>query len=147
MSFKVIKYLPKVTNARTQYVDIDKQDMLWLQTELIRWLSLMGEIDGHRNEDLRQIMRFWWYKRNKSLPKGYHGQNSPLTFVSGLVNNLMFGSQYNLSTIVLDGIENVSAQINLLEDAITDLNTINTTTNRQPIKFVLAFQPIVLPNE
>lgn len=144
MTIKVIKYLPKITNAKTQYVDIDQQDMLWLQTELIRWLSLMGEIDGHRNEDLRQIMKAWWYKRSKTLPKGYHGQNSPLTFISGLVNNLMFGTQHNLSTTVLDGIENVSAQINLLEDAIKDLNTINTTTNGQVIKFMVAFHPIVL---
>ena len=62
---RVIKYLPKVTKARTTYVDIDKQDMYWLQSELIRYLSLMGEIDGQRNQDLRQIMKYWWYKRTK----------------------------------------------------------------------------------
>ena len=141
---RIIKYLPKVTNARTTYVDIDVQDMYWLQSELIRYLSLMGEIDGHRNEDLRQIMKYWWYKRTKLLPKSTHGQNSPLTFVSGLVNNLMFGTQYNLTTHVLDGIEYVSQQIHLLEDAISDLNTIKTTRGER-IKFVQSWFQIQLP--
>ena len=141
---RIIKYIPKVTNARTQYVEIDSNDMYWLQSELVRYLSLMGEIDGHRNEDLRQLMRFWWYKRNKVLPKSTQGQNSPLTFVSGLVNNLMFGNQYNLSTHVLDGIEYISSQIHQLELAIEDLDTIKTTKG-EPIKFALALQPVILP--
>ena len=143
---RIIKYIPKVTNARTQYVEIDKNEMYWLQSELIRYLSLMGEIDGHRNEDIRQIMRFWWYKRSKVLPKGMYGQNSPLTFVSGLVNNLMFGSQYNLSTHVLDGIEYVSSQINQLEIAISELDNIKTTRG-EPIKFTLGFEPINIPKK
>lgn len=142
---RLIKYIPKVTSARTQYVDIDKNDMIWLQTELIRWLSLMGEIDGHRNEDLRQIMRFWWYKRTKVLPKGQQGQNSPLTFVAGLVNNLMFGTQYNLSTHVMDGIEYISSQINQLEEALKELET-TKGNNSDTIKFTLALHPIVLPS-
>ena len=104
----------------------------------------MGEIDGHRNEDLRQIMKYWWYKRTKLLPKSIHGQNSPLTFVSGLVNNLMFGTQYNLTTHVLDGIEYVSQQIHLLEDAISDLNTIKTTRGER-VKFVQSLFQIQLP--
>ena len=141
MSIRIIKYIPKVTNARTTYVDIDKSDMMWLQSELIRYLSFMGEIDGHRNEDLRQIMKYWWYKRTASLPKGMNGQNSPLTFTAGLVNNLVYGTQQDLSQIVLDGIENVSNQIVLLEDAIKTVNTINQSTN---IKFVLGLQPINL---
>lgn len=147
MSIKIIKYIPKVTNARTQYVDIDKSDMLWLQSELIHWLSIMGEIEGHRNEDLRQIMKYWWYKRTGTLPKGHHGQNSPLTFTAGLVNNLVYGTQRDLTTHTMDGIENISNQIVLLCDAIKDLNTINLNTQASNVKFTLGLQPIVVPND
>ena len=120
---RFIKYVPKVTNnTKTQYVTIDKDDMLWLQSELIRWLSVMGELDGNRNIDLKQVMRYWWYKRTNSYPKSKNGQNSPLTMVAGLVNNLMFGTQKDLSVTTLQAIEDISNQMVLLEDAIKDLN-------------------------
>ena len=145
MTVRIIKYIPKVTSARTQYVDIDKYDMEWLQTELIRWLALLGEIDGHRNTDLRQVMKQWWYKRSSSLPKGINGQNSPLTFTAGLVNNLMFGTQRDLSTKALDALENISSQIVLLEQALqTDLN-INTSSESTNIKFTQAMISFNIP--
>jgi hypothetical protein len=145
MTIRIIKYIPKVTSARTQYVDIDQNDMTWLQSELIRWLALLGEIDGHRNTDLRQVMKHWWYKRTPSLPKGVNGQNSPLTFTSGLVNNLMFGSQRDLSSKALDAIENISSQIVLLEQAlVSDLN-INTSSIATNIKFAQAMITFNIP--
>jgi hypothetical protein len=119
--------------------------MEWLQTELIRWLALLGEIDGHRNTDLRQVMKQWWYKRTSSLPKGINGQNSPLTFTAGLVNNLMFGSQRDLSTKALDALENISSQIVLLEQALqSDLN-INTSSTPTNIKFTQAMIAFNIP--
>ena len=140
---KIIKYIPKITSARTQYVELDKQDMSWLQSELIRYLSVMGELDGNRNEDIRQIMRFWWYKRSKVLPKGNQGQNSPLTFTAGLVNNLVYGTQNNLSTATMDGIEYVSSQIHQLEEAMNEFD--KTKQIGEPVKFVLGLSPIVFP--
>lgn len=136
MAIKYIRYTPKITHANTTYVDIDKQDMLWLQTELIRYLSVMGEIDNHKNTDLQQIMKFYWYKKTKTLPRGINGMNSPLTFVSGLVNNLVFGTQRDLSTVVLDSIENISNQMVLLEDAISDIKTQKSTITSVNIKFI-----------
>lgn len=145
MTVKIIKYIPKVTSARTQYVDIDNDDMMWLQTELLRWLALLGEIDGHRNEDLRQVMKQWWYKRSASLPKGMNGQNSPLTFTAGLVNNLMFGTQKDLSTKALDSIENISSQIVLLEQALQEELNINTSSDPTNIKFTQAMISFNIP--
>lgn len=135
--------MPKSTNAKVQYIDLDKDDMEWLQTEMLRWLALMGEMDGSHNDDVKQIMKYWWYKKSNTLPKGKQGQNSPLTFVSGLVNNLVFGSTRDLTTIYLDSIENISSNMVLFEEAINDLNTLS---DRKPekIKFVLAMLPIKL---
>lgn len=145
MSIKIIRYVPKITNAKTTYVDIDKQDMLWLQSELIHYLSIMGEIDGHRNEDLRQIMKYYWYKRSSTLPKGVNGQNSPLTFIAGLVNNLVYGSQRDLTIATLESIENISNQMVLLCDAIHHLNTVELNVSN--IKFATAILPINIKND
>lgn len=145
MAIKIIKYIPKITHARTQYVDIDQEDMLWLQTELIRWLSLMGALDGHRNEDIKLLMKYWWYKRTGTLPKGIHGQNSPLQFVSGIINNLLFGTQRNLSVIQMEALENLSAKMAQFDDAISELD-ISNNNGGISFKFQLGLMPISIKN-
>lgn len=144
MTIRAIKYLPKNTTANTQYVDLDIDDMSWLKTEMIRWVCLMGELDGSHNDDVKQIMKYWWYKKNSSLPKGKEGQNSPLTFVSGLVNNLVFGTTKDLTTKYLDSIENISNNMVLFEEALNDVNTLSGSHPVQ-IKFVIAILPIKIP--
>jgi len=143
---RTIKYLPKSTNARTQYVDLDHDDMAWLKTELIRWIALMGELDGSHNDDVKQIMKYWWYKKSNTLPKGKEGQNSPLTFVSGLVNNLVFGTTQDLTMKYLDSIENISSNIVLFEEAMSDdLNTLSQDKKLEKIKFVIALLQFKIP--
>ena len=144
MYMRYIKYIPKVTNAKTQYVTIDPNDMVWLQSEFIYWLSIMGMFDVHRNEDIRQVMKHWWYKRTGTLPKGTTGQNSPLSLVSGLLNNLLFGTQHDLSTATMDSIENISAQMVLFEQALNEIS-INTRSSEQ-IKFVIGLSPFIIPS-
>ena len=123
MTIRTIRYLPKITSARTTYVDIDKGDMTWLQTELIRYLSVMGELSVSRNEDVRAVLKTWWEKRTATLPKGIHGQNTPRSFVAGLLNNLMFGSQNNLSTIQMDAIQNITAIMVQFLDAVSAIDS------------------------
>lgn len=122
MKIRVIHYTPKVTSARTQYVTIEPNDMAWIQSEIVRWLSLMGALDSHRNQDIRLIQKHWWYKKSSTLPKGMDGQNSPLTFVSGILNNLMFGTQHDLSIIQMEALENISAQMANFDDAVKELS-------------------------
>ena len=142
---RYIKYIPKVTNAKTQYVTIDPNDMVWLQTEFIYWISLMGMLDVNRNEDIRQVMKYWWYKRSSTLPKGTTGQNSPLSLVSGLLHNLMYGTQHDLSTSTMDSIENISAQMVLFQQALYEIS-INTRSSEQ-IKFVIGLSPFIIPSK
>ena len=110
-----------------------------MQTEFIRYLSLMGELEGSRNQDIKQLMKYWWHKRTANLPKSINGQNSPCTFISGLLNNTFFGTQRDLSIIVLDGIEHISAMMAQFDEAIVDLKMPNSSTS---IKFQLSFEPI-----
>jgi hypothetical protein len=106
--FKTIKYMPKTTQAKTEYREIDPEDMAWLQTELIRWLAHGSEIQQRRDEDAEYFVKHWWTKRTQTLPRGQHGPNSPQSFVGGTVNNLVFGSQRDLSNKQMDSIQNIS---------------------------------------
>lgn len=137
MAIRIIHYTPKITNARTQYVTIEKNDMAWIQSEIVRWLALMGALDSHRNQDIRLIQKHWWYKRTNTLPKGMDGQNSPLTFVSGILNNLMFGTQHDLSIIQMEALENISAQMTNFDEAVKELGIGNGNTDS--FKFAINF--------
>lgn len=105
---KTIKYIPKITSARTEYREIDPEDMAWLQTELMRWLANGAEISQRRDEDAEYFVKHWWCKRTQTLPKGQHGPNSPQSFIGGTVNNLVFGEQRDLSSKQMDSIQNMS---------------------------------------
>ncbi len=107
-NIKTIKYIPKTTGARTQYREIDAEDMSWLQTELIRWMANANELGQKRDEDSEYFTRQWWMKRTQTLPKGQWGPNSPSSFIGGTVNNLVFGTQRDLSDKQMDSIQNIS---------------------------------------
>jgi hypothetical protein len=132
---KVIKYLPKVTAAKTTYCEIDPKDMAWLQMELIRYLAVCGEQSINRDTDVRAILRSWWVKRVPSLPKGRTGQNSPLSFVAGLLNNIAFGTQRDLSNIQMNAIENISAVMVQFLEAIHQIDASNITRNNDSVIF------------
>jgi hypothetical protein len=105
---KIIRYIPKITTARTQYREIDPDDMTWLKTEMFRWMAIMNELDQARDEDSRWVLEQWWHKRTKNLPSGKLGQNTPASFVGGLANNLVFGDQRDLSDKQMDALQNIS---------------------------------------
>lgn len=105
---RIIKYIPKITSARTEYREIDAEDMAWLQTELIRWLATSAEIQQRRDEDAEYFHKHWWCKRTQTLPKGKNGPNSPQSFIGGLVNNLVFGTQRDLSDRQMDSIQMIA---------------------------------------
>jgi len=44
----------------------------------------------------------------KSLPSGKEGMNTPANFIGGIVNNMIFGQQRDLSARQMEGIEYVS---------------------------------------
>lgn len=127
---KEIFYDPKITNARTQYNSISAEDMSWLQIQLIRYLSLMGELRKSRNNDIVQTINQYWAKRTETLPKGKDGWNTPETFVSGLLNNLMFGTQNDLSDPQMDALSNISRKLELIYDAVS---TMDLQKNVEPL--------------
>lgn len=105
---KTIKYIPKITAAKTEYREIDPEDMAWLKMEIFRWLAIMSELDMARDADSQWVRNQWWHKRSKNLPKGRLGENTPASFVGGLANNLVFGDQRDLTDKQMDSIQNIS---------------------------------------
>ena len=109
---KTILYFPKQTAARTEYREIDPEDMAWLQKEFIRWLAVMSERDLNPSEDNIWILTQFWHKRTDKLHKGQvngkYRQNTPCSIVGGLVNNLVFGSQRDLTDKQMSDIEFIS---------------------------------------
>jgi hypothetical protein len=108
MTLRTIKYIPKITSARTEYREIDANDMMDIQQQLIRWLAYMSELDMSHDEDLRAVREQFWHRRTKMLPQGREGQNTPASFIGGIVNNMMFGQQRDLTDRQCEGIEYVS---------------------------------------
>jgi hypothetical protein len=132
---KEILYDPKTTSAKTQYNKIESEDMVFVQLELVRYMALMGELKRHRNRDVQNIVSQWYQKKTQTLPKSTTGQNTPETFICGLINNLMFGNQNDLSQIQMDALENISANMSLIYDAVKGLDLQVNTKELYKLEF------------
>ena len=132
---KQINYDPKITNANTQYNSISATDMAFVQLELVRYMALMGELSKSRNRDIQNIINQWYSKRTDTLPKSKDGQNTPESFIAGLLNNLMFGNQNDLSQTQMDALENISANMALIYDAVKNLNLQPNTQLIEKLEF------------
>lgn len=130
-----INYDPKTTQAKTQYNKLDKADMDFVQAELIRYLSLMGELSKNRDREVQNIINQWYRKRTQTLPKGKDGWNTPESFISGLLNNIMFGNQNDLSQLQMDALENISANMSLIYDAVKGLELQPNTKDIEKLEF------------
>jgi hypothetical protein len=131
-----ITYDPKITNAKTQYNAISQKDMTFVQTELIRYMALMDELVNVRDKpEVKYAVEGYWRKKSKTLPKGKYGQNSPQTFTAGLLNNLMFGNQVDLSDIQMDAIRDISACMHVIYGFVKTLDIQANTKSIEPIIF------------
>jgi len=118
---KNIYYDLKVTNANTQYISMEKDDLYYIQDFCIKVLCYMNELHTYPHPDIKTFLKTYFTKRNKFLPKCRYGQNSPQTFLAGIVNNTLYGTQRNLTVHVLPGIEIISKDLNIIKDALNEI--------------------------
>ena len=113
-----IYYYPKQTAAKTEYREINENEMAWLKTELIRYLSIMAERDLRSDTDNKWILDQFWHKRTDKIHKGKYNekyrQNTPCSLIGGLVNNLIFGSQRDLTDKQMEDIEYISMALSTI---------------------------------
>ena len=105
---RIIKYIPKSTTAKTEYREIREDDLAWIKEQMLRWLAWMGELDTEHDSDLAALRDHWWHKKQKQIPKSRQGPNSPCSFVSGCIKNLIFGEQRDLTLPQTEAIETIS---------------------------------------
>jgi hypothetical protein len=105
---RTIKYVPKHTVANTNYRELNTEDQFFVMNEMIRWLAIMSELDQSRDHDDRWVREQWWHKRSDTLPKGRQGQNTPSSFIGGLVRNTVYGTQRDLTEKQMDALQNIS---------------------------------------
>jgi hypothetical protein len=104
---RTIKYIPKTTTANTEYRELNEEDLNWVKTTILKSMARMSELSVSHNEDHKLVMSDYWNRRRKSLPRRRDGENSPNSFIGGLANNLIFGTQRDLSDRQMEGIEQI----------------------------------------
>jgi len=110
MTARIIKYVPKITGAKTEYREISEDDLQWLQVEMIRWLTRMAELDQSHDEDVKYFLSQWWHRKSKTLHRGQNGPNTPCSTIGGILHNMMFKEhpQRDFSAKQMDDIVAVS---------------------------------------
>ena len=103
-----ILYNVKKTRVNTDYLQIEEEDMAVLQYNILGILTYMNELTISRNKDVRDFIK-WFSTTNKK----YHynnklkRHNSPQSLLSGCMNNIQFGYQYNFTLLQLEVLQDV----------------------------------------
>jgi hypothetical protein len=112
-----ILYKIKTTRVDTDYLEIEQEDMQILQFDILGILMYMNELNISRNKDVRDFQK-WFTSTNKR----YHynnklkRHNSPQSLLSGCMNNIQFGYQYNFTLLQLEVLQDViNTSIDIIE--------------------------------
>jgi len=96
---KTIHYIPKRTNANTEYRKVQAEQRDYIIKQLLDLQQLIMECETSHN-DIAQEFYALVSLRRPDLPKqGYYPyrQNSIKSFVNGIVGNVTVGTQYDFS--------------------------------------------------
>ena len=117
-----IYYTKKITGAGTTYMNIEQQDLDTLISKLISLQSFMSELNLSTNKEIKEVVK-WYNKSTKTLPHNriFGKYNSPCSFVAGVVNNIAFGNQKDMSLIQAEHCQNIINNFVMLSDAIKSM--------------------------
>ena len=130
----IIRYKTKVTKSNNNYYQIDKQDIDWLLGKLIQVQSYMGELSITKDVELKEIVK-WYTSPNKTLPYStyFKKNNSPNSMVSGIINNLLYGTQQDISEIQAEHLQYI---INTFTDLSSEADIpLQQNCDTQPVVF------------
>jgi hypothetical protein len=125
-----INYDIKYTAANTDYVSLDDNDMATVQITVLSILTYMTELSIARDKRIRDFTTVWFtqpdkrYHYNSKLKK----YNSPQSYLAGILNNIQFGNQRDLSLLQLQTLQDI---INTSVDVITAVEEFMGSTLQQ----------------
>ncbi len=121
MNIYKINYTTKNTKSNNTYVEINSTDEYVLLKSILSINSYMQELCLSKDKDVLELIN-WYRTSNKSYPynKRLERRNTPESMLGGLINNLVFGKQQNLSLEQLEYYEDI---INTTVEAINILKT------------------------
>lgn len=93
-----IDYQIKNTKSNNTYIEISTKDEAVLLKCVLSLNSYMQELCLSNDPDVK-LVREWYRSPDKSYPfnKRLGKRNTPETMIAGLINNMIFGHQENLS--------------------------------------------------
>lgn len=113
-----ISYDHKSTRSNNTYIQINKQDEDVLLKCVLSLNSYMQELCLSNDPDIK-LVREWWRSPDKSYPynKRLGKRNTPETMIAGLINNMIFGHQDNLSLEQLPFYEDIiNKSVEIIEE-------------------------------
>lgn len=118
MLYKIF-YNRKVTSANTTYLDITPEDTEFILSKCIQIQSYMGELSLVKEKEVKDVYR-WYTTPSKTLPysNSMKRYNSPQSFISGTLNNIMFGTQKEFTEIQSEHLQNIINSYQQLQDCL-----------------------------
>jgi hypothetical protein len=120
-----IFYEVKNTSANTTYYSIEPSDMSFLIEKLVQINAYMGEITLTKNKDIKDFIK-WYTSSDKLLPYSnkWKKRNTPQSFVSGTINNLLFGNTRDVSEVTAQHLETIIDRFAHFYDAVREVEKI-----------------------
>lgn len=104
-----IYYETKHTSASTDYIRIEDKDRDIILRSLLSLNSWFQELSLSGDKEIKEFFS-WYQKPNRKYPYNtkLKKHNSPQSMISGLLNNIMFGEQRDLSLIQAELIQDIN---------------------------------------
>ena len=117
-----ISYDIKTTRSNNTYIQISQKDHDTFMINLLSINSYMQELCLSNDIDIKELGK-WYRSPDKKYPynKRLERRNTPETMLAGLINNMLFGNQKNLSLEQLPFYEDI---INTCVEVIEELRTV-----------------------
>jgi len=109
----------KITNSNNTYMDLPDSVKKQILTALDSVHYNFSELKLSKNLFVKECIK-WYHEPNNELPYStmHKSKNSPNTFISGIINNIRYGTQYDFAETQFHTIVNLLEQTNTILNAI-----------------------------
>lgn len=134
-----IFYQTKNTMANTTYYEIPAEDSSFLMEKCIQIQCYMGEISLAKDRDIKDLVK-WYTSPNKTLPfsNTFKRNNSPQSFISGMLNNMLYNGQRDFSESQANHLQNIVSVFSQFVSVVSTENniTLQKSSNNDTVLFV-----------